>query len=157
VLERTIAEDQTNEFARLYSQWRLDLPQATAAPGLALKNRQILSVAEKILTRGRLTIASPSLETNLSNTFPTDVADVGLSQLMAPSWLRQANYDFWLDSEAERRFYSEFLSEVLGVEFYRCVLPQVELISLLSPASKADMSGRVDFLICIPTQQPMIC
>ena len=156
MLERTIAEDQTNEFARLYSQWRLDLPQATAAPGLALKNRQILSVAEKILTRGRLTIASPSLETNLSNTFPTDVADVGLSQLMAPSWLRQANYDFWLDSEAERRFYSEFLSEVLGVEFYRCVLPQVELISLLSPASKADMSGRVDFLICIPTQQPMI-
>ncbi len=55
-------EEIGEEYRRAFSQWRIDYPDVNTYPVLDDTERQILAVAEKILTRGSITLCSHLLE-----------------------------------------------------------------------------------------------
>jgi hypothetical protein len=61
-LERIIDGELPEHLVRPLSQWRIDYPPAPDSIRWTERQMQVLSVAEKILTRGRLTLCSPTLE-----------------------------------------------------------------------------------------------
>jgi len=156
-LNNLAGQSERDEFSLGRSQWRIDLPAAADTPEQTVQERQILSVADKILTRGRITIVSAQLEKKLSQLINTDGSQPDNADSASKSSSRiHETYDFWLDSDAERCFYSEFLPSILGPDFRRWVLPQVQLMSLVSKSERSDVSGRADFLICLPQQRPLV-
>lgn len=156
-----IRSENLPEYALLqYSQWRLDYP--FKAPIVTEPIRQILAVAQKILTRGRITLCSPTLEKKLSAHFTCDLetALTGPTEnyLGVPN-INSFSSNHWFDDTTvclEKRFYSEILPEVLGEGWFQWVHPQVEISSLLSDNTQSQLSGRVDFLLCYPGQPPVI-
>ena len=51
-------EEVGEEYRRAFSQWRVDYPDVSTYPAWDDTERQIISVAEKILTRGNITLCS---------------------------------------------------------------------------------------------------
>jgi len=156
-----IRSENLPEYALLkYSQWRLDYP--SKAPTVTEPIRQVLAVAQKILTRGRITLCSPALERKLSTHFTCDLEtaltgaaedylDVPKVNAFAPN--------HWFDDDPwgyEKKLYTEILPEVLGQGWFQWVHPQVEISSLLSENAQNQLFGRVDFLLCYPGQTPLI-
>ncbi|HHV61981.1 MAG TPA: RecQ family ATP-dependent DNA helicase [Firmicutes bacterium] len=139
---------------RAFSQWRLDFPDFERTCELSTTTRQILAVAEKILTRGRITICSPFVEESLSRLLlgqPGIMDSVHISPDIF-SMTPQREIDFsWFDSPSERAFYDRFLPLTLGPSFAKWVLPQVSLSSLLPRSLQSPVDGRADFLISHPS------
>ena len=157
VLESLIEGGLSDQTLRTFAQWRLDFQAPSQPPSWTERQRQAFAVAEKILTRGRLTLCSPILESVFTKKFiGTEPQPVKISQEMLIQSLQHFNTNHWLDSPPEKLFYQDYLPGKFGTAFLQWVTPQVELMSLLSTNAAPQLSGRVDFLICHPTKQPII-
>ncbi|MEM2786092.1 MAG: DEAD/DEAH box helicase, partial [Candidatus Nitrosotenuis sp.] len=156
VLESLIESDLSDQALRAFSQWRLDFPVSSQPPNWTERQRQVLAVAEKILTRGRITLCSPNIESAFTKKFIGIDQPVVVSKEMLVQPIQRLNLEHWLDSLVERLFYKDYLPDKFGIAFLQWVTPQVELSSLLSTNTSPQISGRVDFLICHPAKQPTI-
>lgn len=144
---------------RTFSQWRLDFPKATKTPQWPERERQVLSVVEKILTRGKITICSPLIEEELNKLFgPIDNSilknGINVTQILASC--QSDSLTPWLDSAVETKFFQELLPVILGSAYFRWVLPQVDLSSLIPTNTSQPTSGRVDFFLHTPNGKSII-
>ena len=154
LLERVSSEDIEEEILKVFSQWRIDFPIGESKSTLTEKQRQIISVLEKILTRGRITLPSPKVEKELKEILKPPKIEPSLS-LIESLLLRgypKIRKSLWLDSKEENIFYENILPKLLGENYEQYVLPQVEISSLLLPNLNMDTIGdrRVDFAIFHP-------
>lgn len=159
ILEMLIDGEISDNTLRAFAQWRIDYPPPSEPPTWIERERQLFSVAEKILSRGRLTLCSPQLEESLRRKFFDGSNKLEANVLSDEVLLWSTdniNSDFWLDSPAEKIFYTDYLASRYGSAFLRWVCPQVELTSLIPTYSSIQEVGRVDFLICHPTGTPIV-
>lgn len=161
LLEKLGSEDIGDKVLRAFSQWRIDFPIKESESTLNKRQRQIISVLEKILTRGRITLLSPQLEKefkeiflNASKTEPS----LSLIEPLVYKGYQESQKCPWLDSKEENIFYEDILSKYLGENYKQYVLPQVEISSLLPPNPNMDTTGhqRVDFAIFYPRLEEKI-
>ena len=155
VLERASSGEIDEEAVRVFSQWRLDFPVSGSAPALDDSHRQVISVLEKILTRGKLTLLSPALEHWCSKTFtrsPGEETPSSVTEWLALRGHNNRPRHTWFDSEEEAKFYGETLHAALGDDCGQFVIPQVEIASLVLSGSHGAWTGsqRVDFAIHLP-------
>lgn len=154
LLERIRSEDVEEEILKAFSQWRIDFPIGEFRSTLTEKQRQIISVVEKILTRGRITLPSPKVEEEFKEIFKSPQTEFPLSLIasLVIKGYKKSQKSLWLDSKEENIFYSNILPKLLGENYEQFVLPQVEISSLLSPNLNIDTIGyqRVDFAIFHP-------
>jgi len=138
---------------KAFSQWRVDFPTGESKSTANQRRCQIISILEKILTRGRTTLLSPQLEKEFREIFlKTSKAEPSLSlieSLLLIGYQKSQKYP-WLDSKEETIFYKDIISKLLGDNYEQFVLPQVEISSLLPPNVDAMGSQRVDFAIFHP-------
>src|SRR3990170_4772591 len=159
VIEGLTDGELTAQAKRAFSQWRLDYPSPVQQPAWNERERQALSVAEKILTRGRITLCSPVIEDTYRKRFlgTEKLHELSLTDQLLSSPPHDIGTDFWLDGPAEKVFYSDYLPNKYGTNFLRWVCPQVEITNLISANAAPQVSGRVDFLICHPhVDKPII-
>jgi len=155
MLEQLNSEDIGDEVLKAFSQWRIYFPNGESKSTLNKSQRQIISVLEKILTRGRITLLSPQLEKELKKIFlnasKTELS-LSLIEPLVYKGYQKSQKCPWLDSKEENIFYESILSKYLGENYKQYVLPQVEILSLLPPNSNMDTTGhqRVDFAIFYP-------
>lgn len=141
---------------REFSQWRIDFPDKKSEISLSQEQRQVIAVTDKILMRGRITLASPRLEKALRSAFgiTTHHLESAATLIETAAFTAAENGELppWLDSDEESIFYREILPLFLGDGYKRFVLPQVYLASLLSPEALPDGTAgqRVDFAIFHP-------
>ena len=154
LLEKIILEDVEQEILKAFSQWRIDYPVRESKSVFTERHQQIISVLEKILTRGRITLLSPQLERKFTEVFRLSTSEFSLS-IIEPLVLRgykKFPKKLWLDSKEENIFYEEILPKLLGENYQQFTLPQVEISSLLPANKGTDTTGyrRVDFAIFHP-------
>lgn len=154
-------EDISEEFLKVFSQWRIDFPIRESGFMLNECQRQIISVLEKILDRGKITLSSPRLEKKLKELFlKTSKAEYPslLIESLVLKWYQKTQKHAWLDSKEETIFYGDVLPELLGTNYKQFILPQVEISSLLPPNLSTDITGRqrVDFAIFHPSFEEKI-
>jgi len=155
LLESIRLEDIEEEILKAFSQWRIDFPSVGFDFTLTEKQRQIISVLEKILTRGRITLPSPKVEKDLREIFKSPKIESPLSfiePLVIRGYKKTHQKTLWLDSKEENIFYEDILPKFLGENYEQFVLPQVEILSLLPQNLNMNTTGhqRVDFAIFHP-------
>jgi len=154
LLEGIISGDTEEEILKAFSQWRIDFPIGDSKFTLNEKQRQIISVLEKILTRGRITLPSPQVEKEFKEVFksPEIGSPLSLIESLVIRGYKKTQKNLWSDSKEENIFYEDILPKLLGENYEQFVLPQVEISSLLSPNINMDTTGyqRVDFAIFLP-------
>ena len=154
LLEKIVLEDAEEEILKAFSQWRIDFPVGDFKSILNEKQRQIISVLEKILTRGRITLPSPKIEKEFKDIFELlrNKSPISLIYSLVIRGYDKAKKRLWLDSKEEKIFYEDILPKLLGKNYEQFVLPQVEISSLLSPNINMDTTRyqRVDFAIFLP-------
>ncbi len=134
------------------SQWRIDYPDRGDSY-LDEKTKQVLSVLEKILTRGRITLLSPALESKLLAGFGRGVelkADSYFSVFLLGYERSSDPGDF--DRAEEAVFYGEVCPYILGRNFRQFVIPGISLSTLIdeeSPPRVRELQ-RVDFALFHP-------
>ena len=152
-----IKDKFTNQnLIRAYSQWRLDFPVHNNIVAFTERNKQVISVCEKALTRGQVTLCSPYAEEEIKKLFNCKTNSLYLSNdcFMRKHRIPQ---DIWFDHSSESIFYYEVLPKVFKCDFAQWVIPQVDTSSLLSSIEGVSASGRVDFLIYHPSMgKPLI-
>ena len=91
------------EELRRYSQWRIDFPD-TPVSHVDDKIRQVLIVAHKILTRGRITLVSPFLEDKLCKHF--GIKEFDLDSIRPENYLaiykHKRETNVWLDGSGSK-------------------------------------------------------
>jgi ATP-dependent DNA helicase RecQ len=141
---------------RLLSQWRLDYPSNDEPPTTDDRTRTVLAIAEKLLTRGRVTLCSPEVEKSLTNLFkpgPISSHESPRDAILGSAYGVRGFQ--WFDAPSESGAYAKLLL-YLGDSTGRWVLPQVEIMSL-APQAAQGIHGRVDFLVCHPKlDQPVV-
>jgi hypothetical protein len=151
--------DISERIFQAFTQWRIDFPFSEELPTWTEQERQVFSVADKILTRGRLTLCSPEIEKVYKDKFFGKINFLEYPELIYHILFKttlQEKLDYWLDSPEETIFFQEFLVNKLGPSSYHWIIPQVEISSLLSPGKSNLPIGRVDFLICHPLLDPIV-
>ena len=146
-------EDVEEEILKAFSQWRVDFPFGKSESILSDRQRQIISILEKILTRGKITLLSLQLEKefkemflrSLKTEFPLSI----VKYLVFKNYQKRSK-DLWLDSKEETIFYENILPKFLGGNYEQFVLPQIEISSLLPPGIGAADYQRADFGIFHP-------
>lgn len=129
---------------RVGSQWRMSFTRGRRGQ-FDTATLRALSVADKILARGRITALSEKLEVRLKP------ANARPGVVCSSTGYRQ------LDSEAETMLWSSVLPEVLGPGYEMWCTPQVEIFTLTGSAEVADTEQRVDFLVAHPSlPQPLV-
>jgi len=160
LLERISSEDIEEEILKAFSQWRIDFPTGESKSTLTEKQRQVISVLEKILTRGRITLPSPQVEKEFKEIFksPKIESSLSLIESLVIRGYKKTQKSLWLDSKEENIFYEDILPKLLGENYEQFVIPQVEISSLLSPNLNVDTTGyqRVDFVIFHPSLEEKI-
>jgi len=156
---RGMAENGLSDGAqRAFAQWRLDWPLPDRPHVLDDHHQRLISVAEKILSRGGITLCSPLVEESLGTLFLGDKSlddfQVSLEDIFSQesvAWSKEGS--FWLDSPSEEKFYQGIVPTFLGHSYARWIIPQVELSCLLSSPASGQTFGRVDFLVNHPKMQ----
>lgn len=160
LLEGVDSEDIEEEILKAFSQWRIDFPTGQSKSTLTEKQRQIISVLEKILTRGRITLPSPQVEKEFKEIFKPPKIEPSLSfiESLVFRGYQKIRKSLWLDSKEENIFYEDILPKFLGENYKQFVLPQVEFSSLLPLYSSVNTTGRqrVDFAIFHPRLEEKI-
>lgn len=119
--------------------WRLEYPR-TGGCAYPKEVQRALSVAAKMLLRGRVTLLAPLLEQQLE----CSPALVALPQQIAP--------ESWFDSLDERDLLNDRLIPTLGRGWHRWVNAQVGISSLLDHDDQREgYDRRVDFLLSHPS------
>ncbi|GAH45310.1 unnamed protein product, partial [marine sediment metagenome] len=153
LLDRIDSEEIGEGIVKAFSQWRVDFPIGESKSTPNQRQCQIISILEKILTRGRTTLLSPQLEKEFREIFlKTSKTEPSLSlieSLLLRGYQKSQKHP-WLDSKEETIFYKDIISELLGDNYEQFVLPQVEISSLLPPNVATIGSQRVDFAIFHP-------
>jgi len=137
-------------FARAFAQWRVDFPK-TSLPKLSDKERIVVAVLEKIITRGRFTMASPFLENDFRKTF---LGSERLNVYVLKSAVGVASFPmqgFGFDSREEERFYLQIAPQLFGEDFSWFVHPQIGLDTLTRDRRFKDQ--KVDFIITHPSHK----
>lgn len=119
------------------SQWRMSYVRPRP-PILTLKTQLVLSVTDKLICKGQVTLLGGDLERSLTR-HPTP-AD--LRPIVAPGPA--------LDSDEERVFWEHLLPMILGPSFSLWCTPQVEISTLTGNSDFTGSEQRVDFLIAHP-------
>lgn len=154
LLEKIKSEDREDETLKAFSQWRIDFPSRDTKFILTEAHSQIISVIEKILTRGRITLPSPQIEKEFKEIFKISKNEFSLLDIesLVLKGYEKAQKDIWLDSDEEKIFYSEILPRFLGKNYQQFVIPQVEISSLLPSVDNKDIIGyqKIDFSLFHP-------
>lgn len=155
VLEYIISEDlEDKEILKAYSQWRIDFPSKVDGTNLTEKQLQVISVLEKILTRGSITLSSPKIEKVFREIFKPSQGEFSFSSLeyLVLNGYKKYQKNIWLDSQEELLFYLEILPHFLGENYSQFVIPQINFSSLIPPSLnfQAVDYQRVDFAIFHP-------
>lgn len=140
-----------------FSQFRIDFLKKESSTQHSERARQIVSVCEKLLSRGRVTLCSPYVEKEIEKLFGN--IELNENAITLKSLIREQLMpeEIWLDSDAEESFYYGVLPEVFNKEIIQWVTPQVEITSLLPKIEQDNIHGRVDFLIHMPgLEEPLI-
>ena len=161
LLERISSEDIIEEeILKAFSQWRTDFPIRESESTLTEKQSQIISVLEKILTRGKITLPSPNVEKEFKEIFKLSKSEPSLSfiEFLVLRGYQKSQKHLWLDSEEENMFYENMLPKLLGENYEQFVLPQVEISGLLPPNLNMETIGyqRVDFALLHPRLEEKI-
>jgi len=160
LLEGIVSGDTEEEMLKAFSQWRIDFPFREAKPTLTESQRQIISVLEKILNRGKITLPSPRVEKQFREIFkpPRIESSLPLMESLVIGGYEKVQRSLWLDSREESIFYENILSKLLGENYEQFVLPQVEISSLVPPGPNIDTTPyqRVDFAIFHPELEEKI-
>ena len=156
LLEYINAEEIDERQIQYLSQWRIDFPIKESIPVLETNQRQVISVLEKILTRGRVTLLSPQLESALKRPTIKELSDsfpISFNEVCSNADDRGGFNHDWLDSEEESIFYNNFVRKSTIRNLNRFIIPQVEISSLLPLSSNTDFTQyqRVDFLVNHPS------
>ncbi|WP_448509992.1 RecQ family ATP-dependent DNA helicase [Immundisolibacter sp.] len=142
-----------------FNQWRIDFP-INSGNSFSDTEKQIFLIAHKILTRGRITQTSPFIEkaveklfnldsTENQNEFDVDCLNTAIEKNDVSK--------YYLDGfGTEQKFYNNLLSQYLGDNFKKKVLPQVNLSSLIPDESSDVGNQRVDFLITVNDKKIII-
>jgi ATP-dependent DNA helicase RecQ len=135
------------------NSWRIDYPLGSFQ--LQKQYRNVLILANKILTRGRLTLTSPILEKKFEEYFKTsqDLNDFNSDCLVSHNKTNKKSDILFDGSGYEKKFYEKFLLEKLGTNYRFYVIPQVSLSSLVTLKEEDKnnlLRQRVDFLISLP-------
>lgn len=150
--------DVSEVTTRAFSQWRIDYPPAENPFTLSERESQVISVTEKILTRGKITICSPYVEEALEKlAFPGErntLTKEAITYIL--TFCYSDNLTPWLDSPAETRYFKNCLPLLLGANYSHWVLPQVEISSLIGTNTANSINGRVDFLLVHPHITPIV-
>lgn len=127
LLERIRSEDIEDEILKAFSQWRIDFPTGESKFTPSEKQCQIISVLEKILTRGRITLPYPQVEKDFKVIFksPKIESSLSLIESLVIRGYKKAQKSLWLDSKEENIFYEDILSKFMGENYKQFVLPQV--------------------------------
>ena len=120
------------------SQWRLSYARPTTPRPQPPEVVRALSVADKLICKGHVTLLGETLETMLDRA-STPTAQGG----KGPS-------DPALDSDEERVVWTTILPDLLGPGFEIWCTPQIEIASLTSSGELCGTEQRVDFLIAHP-------
>lgn len=126
------------------AQWRMSYarPEARALdPGTI----RALSVADKIVCKGRVTLLPDALESLLDR----EPSEAGGPAVRASTPA--------LDSPEESAFWSDVLPACLGPDFATWCTPQVEISTLTGGADYTGSEQRVDFLVAHPAlERPLV-
>lgn len=148
---------ENDELLKAFSQWRLDFPSASKDYYHTEIEFQILSIIEKILTRGRITLCSHLLEQAFDKLIlkESKVSLTDIIEIIAFRGYSKKEKLIYLDSDEEREFYERILPNYMGPSYEKFVIPQVSLYSLLPRTidfNEDDISKRrVDFFISHPS------
>lgn len=126
------------------AQWRLSYvrPQPCHLNAAVLRT---LSVVDKLICRGHVTLLSQSLEKSLAR--PATPARRAPTDAPPPL----------LDSEDEQAVWERLLPTACGPSFATWITPQVEISSLTTGADFAQTEQRVDFLVAHPSiEKPLV-
>jgi len=156
ILENISYQNLDTDYKKAFSQWRLDFSIKENGYALNDKEVQILSIMEKILTRGRITSISPRLERifkkNILQGQELSNDSSEFNKIALSSNYSKISFN-WFDSKEESIFYNEILPEIIGIENLKFVIPQVQLGSLVPKNSDiAENFGykRIDFALFDP-------
>lgn len=139
LLEMIVSEDVEEKILKAFSQWRIDFPEKKYTP--TDKQRQIISVLAKILTRGRITLPSPQIEKKFKEIFESPKIESPLSlieSLVIRGYKKAQKSLRWLDSKEGNILYQDILPQLLGENYEQFVLPQVNITSLIFPSLRKD-------------------
>jgi ATP-dependent DNA helicase RecQ len=158
MLEWINSEDIDEALLMAFSQWRIDFPINDSMIEFSEKQEQIISVIEKILTRGRITLSSPRIEEELRNKFRSPKTEYSLSLIksLISTGFRKSRDDIFFDSKEENMFYEHILRDFMGKSYEQFVIPQVEISSLIPPYVETTEYQRVDFAIFHPKLEAKI-
>ncbi len=126
------------------AQWRMSYVRATPEPRDAATVRA-LSVADKVICKGRVTLLPEELETRLERRS----APIAAVPMITP--------EPSLDSEEESRFWRDVLPACLGPSFATWCTSQVEISTLTGAVNFTESEQRVDFLVAHPAlDRPLV-
>lgn len=152
LLEEIRYKEIDENILKAFTQWRLDIPCKENKFEFHEEQNQVLSVMDKILKRGKITLISPKLEIEFQKKFCSDFLKLEDIKNVAFRGYKKYNINYWLDSEEEDIFYSELMPNYLGENFHQFVIPQLEISSLINPIENITniSKQRVDFAIFHP-------
>lgn len=139
-------------------KWRVDFPNYNET-GEETRIGFVISVLEKILTRGKKTFLSPDLENDLSDLFNPDPS-IEISDLY--KLLNIFNKKDWnnifFDSKEEEIFFNTILPGIFEENIFNFIIPQTNLPSLLEKNNQIDdfYNQRVDFVFFHPSNNTKI-
>jgi len=123
------------------SQWRLEYRPPDRPPAISEAVLRALTVAEKVLLRGRITTLSPELEALLGAGATTPAPPIDLAT--------QTAFELDPNSPAERVVLTR-LAQAMGAGWHQWIAPQFELSALRDDIAVDGIQGRVDFLLTHP-------
>ena len=130
------------------SQWRMEYSRPAESPALTAEAMRALTVAEKVLMRGRITLLSAELEQSLKANPPSHANKSTIDPDLA--------YELDPRSPAERTLLRE-LAGAMGEGWYRWVFPQFDLSAATLDAPSGTLVGRADFLLTHPVlKRPLV-
>jgi len=156
LLEKINTEEVEKEYLKAFSQWRLDFPIKASDFELNEQQCQIITILEKILTRGKILLSSPKIEEYFKKLFIKEYKEDQLSSsvenIIFSKDFKKNKQRQWLDSTEETIFYEEILLKFLGENYKKYVLPQADILGLVPSRSniKSFINQRVDFCIFHP-------
>ncbi|GIW95179.1 MAG: hypothetical protein KatS3mg110_3220 [Pirellulaceae bacterium] len=156
IVEQCVLTDVPPDLVRALSQWQLDMPKR---PAKLLSCPTWITVAEKILKKGRLTCLSPSLEENLSRAIGVSCgSEEPLNDVLVQASYMGRPTPHWasgFDSLEEELFVNRYLPSVCGPDAAAWMMRQVQLL-VGKATQNTPLSSRVDFTMCIPNGPKLV-
>ena len=150
IVDAAYSEQIDRSLLALGSQWRLEFPPPKPGSQPTSEERTLLSIIEKLATRGTFSYATPALEEFILDR--TGLREVPQGSLEPAVRAAAVNLTYphrpgSFDSDEERQFSGWFLEQ--GSQW--SILEQVDFASLqLSGAPEVRDANRVDFLLVSP-------